>query len=455
MWYSWCAAALAATIPVAPGDDVQAAIESAAPGDVVELAPGEYVVYLHIDDGGGVEGTPVTVRAAGDGVVLTAAEPTFAVLETYGVSHFVFEGFTVRGAAVALMGFFDGEDLVVRDVRFTESASRGLVANADRVVVEGCVFENFGATDEAGGRQGVVAWETSELTVTGSTFAVAGGGVWLGGNGLDGDRVVHGATITGNTFTADPNAAALPVMGVVLQGAEDVTIGGNVFEGLPQSDDFGGCGVVAAPEAEVPGLVARADVRGNRFVDVGAALCVDASAGDVSDVAFLRNLVVGADRGVTFAGGGAAVLQSTWVDVADLVVGPPGGSQAFVNHVVVGSGAASWPDALTARHSCGEPPVAGTGDVSADPRFNDADAGDYTLADDSPCIGAGEDLGLDDYVGAPDIGAFESDVVGGGGDDDTADTGGDDDGRKCGCASGTGGAAAWALVALFARRRRR
>ncbi|MBD3257887.1 hypothetical protein GF377_05595, partial [candidate division GN15 bacterium] len=51
-----------------------------------------------------------------------------------------------------------------------------------------------------------------------------------------------------------------------------------------------------------------------------------------------------------------------------------------------------------------------SGGISADPLFNDTANGDFTLADDSPCINAGMDLGYPYAGSAPDMGAFESAV---------------------------------------------
>jgi hypothetical protein len=47
--------------------------------------------------------------------------------------------------------------------------------------------------------------------------------------------------------------------------------------------------------------------------------------------------------------------------------------------------------------------------IQSDPVLMDPGAGDYRLAPGSPCIDAGEDLGLGYKGNAPDLGAFEHD----------------------------------------------
>ncbi|MCY2990806.1 MAG: right-handed parallel beta-helix repeat-containing protein [Planctomycetota bacterium] len=51
------------------------------------------------------------------------------------------------------------------------------------------------------------------------------------------------------------------------------------------------------------------------------------------------------------------------------------------------------------------------GNISVDPRFNNASAGDYHLASDSPCIDSGTYVGIR-YAGAPSLGAFETNARG-------------------------------------------
>ena len=67
---------------------------------------------------------------------------------------------------------------------------------------------------------------------------------------------------------------------------------------------------------------------------------------------------------------------------------------------------------LTSGHNCWHGKVEGfkpsETDISADPKLRNPDAGDYSPADDSPCIDAGAATGRTFKGAAPDMGALEA-----------------------------------------------
>lgn len=85
------------------------------------------------------------------------------------------------------------------------------------------------------------------------------------------------------------------------------------------------------------------------------------------------------------AAGGGAVLRNciTWMDSPE---------------PLDGSTAAEWSDV--------EPAWPGAGNFAADPRYRDADAGDFRLLASSPCIDRGDPVQLDDDGTRIDVGAF-------------------------------------------------
>lgn len=111
--------------------------------------------------------------------------------------------------------------------------------------------------------------------------------------------------------------------------------------------------------------------------------------------------------GNTATSGGAGVCASTLV-----------GCIVWGNSYTDGS--ADAPYSSSATYSCFATSVSGTGNIAANPRFVDEDAGDYRLLDHSPCLdtcSTHSNLGDVDLVGnarvagaAPDMGCYEGGV---------------------------------------------
>ena len=87
----------ARTVRVASGDALRDAVQDARPGDTIELANGTYDVGLVSVRRGGVEGYPVTIRAATVGGVTLTGGSAFALKK---VAHVTLEGFVFESADV-------------------------------------------------------------------------------------------------------------------------------------------------------------------------------------------------------------------------------------------------------------------------------------------------------------------------------------------------------------------
>lgn len=124
------------TATVRPGDDLQAAFNRLRPGDVLELADGNYVVARLYVNVSGTPSAPIVIRGrTRQGVVLSGAD---TVLQLQRTSNLVLENLTLRGtgkdsgiqATSVAIGFFDSppqENIVFRDLDI-EGVDKGIIA---------------------------------------------------------------------------------------------------------------------------------------------------------------------------------------------------------------------------------------------------------------------------------------------------------------------------------------
>ena len=122
-------------------------------------------------------------------------------------------------------------------------------------------------------------------------------------------------------------------------------------------------------------------------------------------------------------GGGSHGGTLNGCTVADNSAGGLGGgswADAFYNCIVYGNTAPGRPNSLNSsfQYSCTFPDPGGTGNITNDPQFVDAAAGNYRLQTNSPCIDHGSNVyvvGTTDLDGNPriaygtvDMGAYEA-----------------------------------------------
>ncbi|MFI8993011.1 right-handed parallel beta-helix repeat-containing protein [Streptomyces sp. NPDC053542] len=195
------------------------ALEAAAPGDEVRMAPGTYAETLRV-------ARDVTLRAADGGVTLTAPGGTTPALEVLSGARLTLDGVTVRGAAadqpaVLLSGGSThwhgggtgiGRLEVLRDAALTMTGARltgaalagALIRTTGAVRLTDCVLEGAQGT-------GVVVGGDSRLEMTGSRIRGAtGSGVRVrdGAHVLLRDCLIDGAGRSGLLFE-DRSAALL------------------------------------------------------------------------------------------------------------------------------------------------------------------------------------------------------------------------------------------------------
>ncbi|MFJ1755082.1 nitrous oxide reductase family maturation protein NosD [Kitasatospora sp. NPDC088134] len=298
------AAAPPRVLRVPPGGSVQAALDAARPGDVVELAEGRYPGSPTLATDG------VTLRGAGPGTVLVPDPDdrgacaragnglcVAGAADDRGVPVRVLSGVAVEGLTVA--GFArDGltaavtDSLTVRGVTARDNRLQGIsVEMSTRTVLSGNTARDNGQAgifvanwyDRKGGALDTRGTEVSANELTGNRIGlqlrrvrdlaaranlVSGncGGVFVVGD--DGVPRAGALTVADNVVRANnrycppiPRLDAVQGTGILLTGTEDVTVSGN------RVADHGGASPMSGGIVLYPSVVgapnARATVTGN------------------------------------------------------------------------------------------------------------------------------------------------------------------------------------------------
>ena len=210
-------AGAAAVHVVTPGHSIQRAVDSARPGDVVQIQPGTYRESVLVT-------VPrLTIRGAGAQKVTLepAAKPT-AATTTAATAKAAASCFTT-GAGICVAGT-DAKPVTgvrVQDLTVSGFAKYGIAASgADRLTVTGVTARN-------NGMYGIGEQKSARAVFVGNRAAGNGeGGIFLAnttseeGGALD----LDGARVAGNVLTGNK-------MGVVLRRVRDMSVQGNAMSG--------------------------------------------------------------------------------------------------------------------------------------------------------------------------------------------------------------------------------
>ncbi len=185
---------------------IQPAIDAAASGDEILVAPGTY--YLSGSEVNIPIQKALTLRSALSRAAVIDAQSLSRGMLVLGTNSWV-EGFTVRGGRYGIGyggGISIGRFAVVRDCLVTANASGaggGIMVSgeATNALVEDCTIEGNVATNGPGG--GVVLYANSHArvdrcVVTGNVAATLGGGIWIQEGGS-----VSNSRIVGNRALGD------------------------------------------------------------------------------------------------------------------------------------------------------------------------------------------------------------------------------------------------------------
>ena len=211
----WILSAMAATISVVEGEDLQAALDSAADGDVIEVGPGTWVVQ-DLRFGGkdlvmrSTDGPEATVLDGGDVtdtsvVVFDSGEPLSATLEGFTITggHGHPELWEIGRGWLGAGVYIRNSAATITDCVFVANNSRhsGQSVGAGVAVVRGeaLIRDNLFSENLGYWGGGGMALLEAQAAIEGNTFTdnvgIHGGALFVG---QDSDADLLGNTFTGN-----------------------------------------------------------------------------------------------------------------------------------------------------------------------------------------------------------------------------------------------------------------
>ncbi|MEZ5975293.1 MAG: right-handed parallel beta-helix repeat-containing protein [Planctomycetota bacterium] len=355
---SLVSAAWATDIPVSAGQSIQAAIQSASPGDRLLVAPGTYLggidllgKAIEIQGVGGPGVTIIDAELAGRAVTMLNAEGPQTILRgltiTRGSMPYTAGGVVTNGTPTLI-------DCVIR-----QNYGRAGAGVSGSPTMTDCIIEdNVSSLNHGGGVYGHPTMTRCTIRRNRCTSADGGGLYVIGGNAVFTDCVIEG------------NSAVLAY-----------SKAGGAFVHSTSTALFDHC-IIAGNSAGGGNNGAYA---GGIWGHAGVTLRHCTLSGNL--------LGVGAPHGAAVYG--AAVLE-------DCIV--------FGNETPQLEGVGS------VSYSLVEGGWAGAGNIDSDPLFWDMANGDYHLMAGSPCIDTGNPAGTPDPDGSlPDMGAlpYDSTYTGG------------------------------------------
>lgn len=366
-----------------------------------------------------------TILSGDIGVPGVNADNSFNVLRGANLSAAtIIDGFAIRA------GFADGvgdngrgggialtnSQLTLRSVRFDSNVAANLggaissAGETSTITLENCVVLGNFAGQSGGGIHAAGNLIAADCRFTGNS-APTGGALAL----FSGDPLINRCEFTGNGLAADPAFAG------DFGGAISVSGGAPRIVRTLLSDNQSGEGGAVYVVSGSPAIMNCA-IRGNRALVRGGAIATAGSASlTIGNAAIFGNRAATlADTdgrgGALFLGGsGFVTISNTTLFGNTVATGGTGGGVAvdgartsIANAILFGNRIAADPPTETAQIDVinGSPSVSfclieslgrainGVGNISGDPRFENAPAGRFGLLPDSPCI----DVGNNDLI---------------------------------------------------------
>jgi hypothetical protein len=357
---------------------IQAGIDSSENGDTVLVAPGEYREVDFNYHGVTLASLALTTGddAYIDSTIINADRNGVAVrIPDAGGVNAVIYGFTVTGGD-NLFGY--GAGLIIAD--------------------SGTVAKKLLFYDNNAGSGGGVAIYGMGATLTDATFYLnsarnSGGAVYVNGRNVVLDRLTirdnsasygggicqsgQGVLRITNSAIASNNSSTL--------GAGIVVFGGGVIMDsvlvMDNESQLDAAGLYFIP-ANVPYTLTHCQITGNRAASYGSALYLVHAAVTLDNVTISNNRTDAESAIYSFIDGGVTARNSIVWNNGDLFGG--NFSRLDFAYCDLEGGEEAVNDASADQREWGE------GNMDADPEFVDEVNADYHLADDSPCIDAGD-----------------------------------------------------------------
>ncbi len=260
------------TWTVSPGQSIQEAVDKAAPGDTVQVLPGEYVESVEIKTDG------ITLKGLeyeGERSVLKSKvneeDEPIEVAILIGGNRVTVEGFVIRGSGKSGVGADNCAELTLRDLIIEDTGFTGVQLDDIRQ----CTLERVVA-----GRIGGVAIaieDSTECRIAQSEGYASRFGLYVGNSQqivIDNASFHHngiGVVFSSDTSDSEKRLAYVKMLRTRVMGNNALIAGP---EGLDFADAPAGIGILIAGATEIE--VAQGEISGNGSVGV-ATLAYDAA----------------------------------------------------------------------------------------------------------------------------------------------------------------------------------
>jgi hypothetical protein len=349
---------------------IQEAINTAVAGDTVLVTNGVYAT------GGRAVSGSLTNRVAIDKAITvqSVAGPAVTVIVGAAAPGGGNGDGAVRCAYVGTNAVLSGFTLTNGHTRasgdLTTERNGGGIWCADSGVVTNCVLTSNSASAYGGGAKGGTLYQCT----LGGNSALGGGGAY--------SNILHYCTLIGN-LTTDSNGG-----GASESALYHCTLSGNV------SDDYGGGAYrCTLYQCTILGNSARS-WGGGAAAGLLYNCLVEGNSAETGGGAFASALYQCTVVGNSAMDSGGGIIGSTLYNCIVLD-----------NNMLMGIGGANYTGGEFIYHSCTTPlPTNGTGNITNEPAFVNAQTGDYRLRYGSPCIDAGTNLSAlitNDLAGNP------------------------------------------------------